>query len=342
MKIVPMAAPVGVPTIGRGSPASGQSGDQAFREKAIAMMTQTTPVQNPNQVAPEEMSAIIPPSNQGQSDTSEAPAVDTAQAPSEAPKAKEDQLSTQYAILARKEKALRAKIQAQEGELRAKEAAIQAREQAIAAKDTEYQSRYISKDRLNTDTWNVLAEAGLTYDQLTQLALNPPPAENPAQKAALAKLQAEILELKNAQDQSKKTFENQQAQSYQQALNQIRIETRNLVSSDPAFETIKATNSVSDVVELIEKTFKLEGVLLSVEEAAQAVEDHLVDEAVKYSQLNKVQQRLQARTSTSQQAQKPQQNAQQQTMKTLTNSVTSTRKLSARDRAIAAFKGEKF
>lgn len=306
-----------------------------------APQAQTSPVQNPTSVSPEEVGALSQHTGEtapleGQSTTNETDSPETTKAP------KEDTLSSQYAVLARKEKALRAKVQAQEAAYKAKEDALRAREEAIAAKDAEYQSKYISRDRITQDPWNTLQELGLSYDQLTQLAVNPPPQQDPVTKAAIQKFQEEIKSLKDAQEKANKSYQDSQTQAYQQAVNQIRSEAKSLVSSDPNFETIKETNSVDDVVDLIEQTFKSEGVLLSVEEAAQAVEDHLIEEAMKIAKLKKIQQRLSPQTPAAPQKTPEGTNTKQpqQTLKTLTNSVGTSRQLTAKERAILAFKGE--
>jgi len=338
MKIEPKANPTTSPTYSPGA----QAPQSSARERAIAALMGQQPVPNATNVSPEELSAVKAPSasneeSEGQIHTSEA----TQEAEAK-PEPQEDKLSSQYAILARKERALRAKIQAQEAEAKAKEAQLQAQiEQAVKAKEQELLSKYIPRERLSQDTWNVLAEAGVTYDELTRMALNPPPAESPAQKAAFERLTKEIEALKNEQTQTKQYVEQQQQESYKQAVNQIKTETKQLVFTDPSFEMIKATNSVNDVVELIEKTFKTDGVLLSVEEAAQAVEDYLAEEAVKIAQLSKVQNRLKPKQSQASAPKQPESKQSQPGMKTLTNQVTSTRQLSARERAILAFKGEK-
>ena len=132
--------------------------------------------------------------------------------------------------------------------------------------------------------------------------------------------------------------ENQQTDAYKQAITQIRSDTKKLVTASEEFEAIANTNSVDDVVELIERTFKQDGTLLTVEEAAKQVEDYLVEEAFKLTKLKKIQQRL----ATAQKPAEPklEPTKQPQTMKTLTNAVSSPGKLSVRERAIAAFKGE--
>lgn len=333
---------------------------QAARASAIAMLTTPPktaaqsapeaqgdlPVANPSQISPEEASAVLPKSaeSQGQSDSIEATSPSTDEDSTdavEAPKVEtpaEQPLSQQYAVLARKEKALRAKVQAQESAYKAREAALQAREQQLQAKDTEYQSKYISKDALLQDPWSILQDNGITYDQLTERALSHQ-NQDPVTKAAIARLEAQVKQQAEQAESSRRANEEQQKRAYSQAVENIRNEAKNLVSKDPNYETIKETGSVNDVVELIEETFKADGILLSVEEAAQAVEEHLIQESEKLFRLKKLQQRFaasksQANNSTPNKVEEPKKS---QEIKTLTNNLATTRKLSPRERAILAF-----
>ncbi len=99
-------------------------------------------------------------------------------------------------------------------------------------------------------------------------------------------------------------------------------------------------------MKLIEETYQKDGILLSVEEAAQEVENYIVEQGLnKLSKIEKIKKRLaensgavnppakQVKTET-------QANPEKTQMKTLTNASSGARKLSARDRAILAFKGE--
>jgi hypothetical protein len=190
--------------------------------------------------------------------------------------------------------------------------------------------------RLEKDPLGVLAEKGYTYDKLTQAALQLPTEQDQAYRA----LEAKIAELEGKVGSTQKAHEEQQSNAYKQAVNQIRQDTAQLVKNNPAFEAIAATRSVNDVVDLIETTFRKDGILLSVEDAAREVEDYLSEEAFKLTRLQKIQKRLTPASTT---AGAPQQASRQQTqppLKTLTNSVSSNRPMSARDRAILAFKNE--
>lgn len=317
----------------------------AAKERAIAAFmqpntpAQQSPVSNPTNVAPEEMGAIR------QHDSEDRRTINNESPVSESSKAEtkvtDEQISSQYAVLARKEKQLRLRDQ----QLRKQEAAIkvqeEARLEALKPKaPTLDESKYISKEKLTQDPFSVLAELGLTYDQLTQLAINAPKPEEIALNNKIKYLEDQIKGLKGEQETTKKSFEEQQQTSYKQALNQITNDVTQLVNSDPNLEMVKATRSVRDVVELIEKTFNEDGVLMSVEDAASEVENYLVEEAMRLAKSKKIQQRLQPKAaSTTQQATKTTDPKQSQ-LKTLTNSVSSSRKLTSRERAMLAFEGK--
>ncbi len=252
-----------------------------------------------------------------------------------------DPLSQHYASMARKERALREKAKSQETTFIQREATLKAREEALLAKDAEYKAGYISKAEFQKNPWKHLADAGITYDQITEMELTKqavPPQVLSQLERLESQLQEERSERKKFEELSKKSQEEQQSASYKQAVAVIRKDTESLVKDNPEFEMIANTDSIADVVELIEETFKEEGTLLSVEEAAAAVEKHLEEEALKLSRLKKIQSRLSSSTSKTDPNKvevKFQANAKQQ-QKTLTNAIGAQKPISARDRAIQA------
>lgn len=349
MIIVPKAAPAITPL-----PTATPSG----RDRAVAQMeallaaeraaqapgreqAQETPVLDPTRISPEEASAIKTAESR-QNDTTESVESETVKEETKA--VEEEPISSQYAVLARKEKALRQRDQ----QLRAREAAIKTQEDASKAalappKPAFDESKYISKDRLLEDTFGALSELGLTYDQLTERALNAPKSEDLAITNELKALREELKAIKGETENTKKSIQDQQTQSYQQAVAQIRNEAKNLVDHNPDFETIKETSSIGDVVDLIEQTFKEDGILLTVEEAARQVEDYLVEEAMKITKIKKIQQRMQAaapKPTPTAAVQESTSQPKQQQLKTLTNSVGTSRQLSARERALLAFENK--
>jgi len=319
-------------------PASDTSKAQAAREKAIAMLTNSQPQGKGQQPPAEVREAQARDNTEGQvasPEAAERAASQTSEEP-EAPAKKEEPISSQYAVLARKEKQLRVKAQQQELAFKAREEALRAREQELSKKDSEYATKYIPKDRLLQDPLGVYEENGVTYDKLTE-ALLARQNQDPATRSYLQKLEAKIAELQGKVETVDKSRTEERSNSYNEALRQIQMDATSLVKNNPEFETIQATGSVKDVVELIKRTYDEDGILLSVEEAAQAVESELVEEAMKITRINKIQQRLKSATAPA--AKQEQAPKKTEGMKTLTNAVGSTRQLTARERAIAAMEG---
>lgn len=355
MKTIPIAGPI-ASAVDTGVQSSSA---KAARERAIAKLTESGPQgQNQNQMSPEEFTRLQANQraqetvNQGQASNQEAATASSqteTQAPVEDPKVpsvkEEPAISSQYAVLARKEKQFRQKVAEQQAQLQAERQALEAEKAKIAAKDAEYNSNYIPKNRLTEDTINVLLENGLSYDQITQMVLQQGTIQqDPVLKAQLAEIKAQIKAQQDLIEESKNAAQQAQQQQYNEAITQITHETEMLVKSDPSFEAIRETNSVKDVVELIEKTYKEDGVLLTVEEAAKEVEDHLIEQLSNYSQkIKKLQQKFQPNTqapqSSANQA-KPQQTQQATQVKTLTNSMATGKPLTARERAVLAFEGK--
>lgn len=234
------------------------------------------------------------------------------------PKAEPEKLSPQFAALARKEKALR--LEAQRIKLE--------REAVKAEKEQFKSSAYVPKERLTKETLAVLAEAGLSHDQIAQMLLASP-TQAPVQDPTIAKLMARIEELEGKQTKVETDFKDNQTKAYDQAVNQIRNDAKILIDSDPAYETIKARNQVESVVKHIQRTFEEDGLLLSVEDAAKEVEEALLEEAIKIAGLSKVKAKLQP------EALKQEIPRQQPLVKTLTHDMTSApskQTLSAKDR----------
>lgn len=237
-----------------------------------------------------------------------------------------DPAAERFAQLARKEKALRAQARQ-----------LQEQQRSIQEQMTKSQSEW--QGRIKNDPLSVLAEAGLTHDDIANLLLNSRPED-----VELKRIKSELQAIKSSQQEQLNKFQESQQAAYEQAVKQVRREVDMLVNGNDAYETVRATKSQDAVVELIKTTYDEDGVLLSADEAATMVEEYLVNEATSLAKLKKIQSKLvpqepQIPAEQTQQAQKP-----QITTRTLTNTITASSKpLSAKDRrerAIMAFKGQ--
>lgn len=335
MKVTPVASPHQITDGGSSNPADAKARAVAkFMQGTEAKAPTQAPVLNQNAISVEELGAITP---QAAPEAEVEPKAPEAEAEVK-PEAK-DPLSSQYALLARKEKALRAQAQQRDQALKAKEAALQVKEEALKAKEQEYATGYIQKSKFKQNPMEALSDAEVTYEEVTQAAIDAQNV-NPQVSAHIKRLEAKLAKLEEQAELQTKASAEQQSQQYQAAVKQIRNDAAKLVNSDPSFETIKATGSVKEVVELIEQNFKETGEVMSVEEAATEVENHLMEEIEKLMKIEKIKKRQESMNASSKPVQTQTPTPKQPQMKTLTNASSSTRTLSAKERAILAFKGE--
>ncbi len=347
MKVQPMSA---APQTMQTGPTSAQRDTRAAVVAKIEALRAGTQPEQPvvasqNQVQPEEMAAVAPKTPQVQPDLQEEasaspPAEETPAKPVKTPE--QEQLARQYAKLVQQEKAARARAAAKEQELKAKEAALAAREAEFTANSQPKQG-YISADQLKQNAIQTLLDNGISWDEVTKQALEYQPM-NPQVQAHIQRLEAQLAKLESQAQEGRKSQEQSQQQAYQAAVKQIENDAKKLIATDPTYEMIKATNSTKDVVELITRTFDADGIVLSVEEAAQQVEDYLTEEAEKFTRIEKIKKRLAQSAQSAQPAAKATEATDklqtQQTMRTLTNANTSQRKLTGRERAILAMQGK--
>lgn len=263
----------------------------------------------------------------------EADAAEVSAAPVES-KPADEPLSRKYAELVRKERELRQRELA----LKQREKAAKPAEEPKIEQPAFDPSAFISKEEMLKNPVAVMNRLGLTYDQLTEMVLNGPSEDQISMKNELAAMKAELAALKGESETTKKSIEERETASYNQAITQLKRETEILVKANPEFETIRETGSVEDVVELIELTYKEDGILMTVEEAAQQVEQFLVDEALKLAKLTKVQQMLAPKAAPTPKATEPKPTQ----IKTLSNATSTSRPMTNKERAMLAFKGEKF
>lgn len=227
----------------------------------------------------------------------------------EAPKspspAEDPQLSSKFAALARKEKAIRQRYQ----EISQREEEFK-QLQADIAKEREF------RQRLKSDPLDVLNAEGITYDQLVTRA-----------KASLDPATQEMLNLQNQVKALEESLNKQQEESQknqvtqrEQALKQISMDVQELITSNPAYETVKDMGAHEAVTELIAATYDEDGILLTTEQAAKQVEDYLMAEALRIAGIPAVKKKLSPTMPI--EAQQQQAQAQQKTsLKTLSNTM---------------------
>lgn len=175
-----------------------------------------------------------------------------------------------------------------ERQLRRQQQELQQQKQAWEAQRKQYETDYVPKSKLKEDFWSVAQEAGLDYDQLTEQVLSQP--NDPATKALLAKVRA----MEDSMNSTKRQAEEAQQTQYQNAIKQITNQVKMLVDGDAEFETIKSLELYDDVVARIESDFKETGIVRDSREVALEIENELIEDALRFAQLPKVQNRMKA------------------------------------------------
>lgn len=180
--------------------------------------------------------------------------------------------------LASREKMLRAK----DREIKEREMAVKIKEQLEYIPKSEL-SKYVPLEELERDPLKYVDYNKLTEKQLINIqSQDPIAAELARQRQITEQLQAKI-------DQVEKSSQENQTQSYQQAINQITDEVKNMVETDERYEAIKETGSYQDVVKFIETYFQKTNKIIDYSEAADFIENDLIERAAKMAKFKKVQ-----------------------------------------------------
>lgn len=327
MKITPLAGPTSAPgtALGTVEVTRSASPDRMERAKAIAAgadPTQALPEQKDPQLERPDARRIkmkvnrtplSQPVQQVETATEEPQALTESSIPdntSNAPAEATQPLSPLAAQLAREKQAVRQ----ERAEIARLKAEIEAARGNLQPNNFEAE--------LKADPLGALQKYGITYEQLTEAVL-----ADPSNKEINA-LREEIKALREGFD---KTLNDRDAAQEAQVLSEIRKEADRLVSSSDEFELVKSQRAVPHAVELIKRTFKQTGEILSTEEALQEVENILLEDATNLAKLKKVQSKI---------APPPQpQPVGEKQMRTLTARDTATRPMTAKERALAAFHG---
>lgn len=340
MKISPLAQGSGVPGSDiSGTTSRGPSNDAIVRAKAIAsgqeppvqetgdhqatrtqqslkrikMKTQVSPDRPIEAVVQEALTAA--PVDNPTPDTNEQAQVVEETKP----------LSPQFAALAKRQRALQVK-----------EREVALREEALKNQPPQQSADELIA-RLKASPFRVLTkEIGIPYDHLVQDVMNDPGPQS-IDPSVINDLVDKKIEEK---------LGNRDSQSEQQVLASMRRDVVALASQGDTYEAIRTAKAYDDVVTLMHRVFKNgweekgyePGYVMETEDAAQIIENRLIEESIPFAQLKKVQTRLtpqQVQAVVEQQLQTPKPGV--RVMKTLTNRDGVLPTTDRRSRAIAAF-----
>ena len=198
---------------------------------------------------------------------------------------KSDDFSRKFAALSRREKEIRAK----EAEYDKRIAELEERLGSFGKKP-EPEPELPIEYRLKKDPLRALEDMGLSYDKLTELALNDGKL-TPEMQMRLMREELEgdykkkFEELENRLLEKEKSDEQRRYDDIQRG---FQNEIEDFVESNAdRYELIKANEANDIIYDVIEEHYNDTGRILDIEEAAEAVENYLEEEAEKIFKLGK-------------------------------------------------------
>ena len=149
---------------------------------------------------------------------------------------------------------------------------------AKAEKFEQLQAKIAAKDYSAAD------ELGLSYDEFTQYLVDKNAKTDPAEQR--------YRTLEERQKALEKAQEEQTVKEYQQNQSLWKSEIAKVVSENPAFSTIKELGMEEAVLRHVNDSFDEDDIELTVEQAAQDIEDALFERAQKFASVSKIKQKV--------------------------------------------------
>lgn len=225
----------------------------------------------------------------------------TGEANEETTQSNNNEFDSKFAALSRKEKQLRERESQMQQQYEAKLAEIEARlEQLSAPKEPEVQQEpeLPLEYRLKRDPLGTLKELGLSYDQLTNLALNDGKLTTEMQMDLMRqdledKYNSKFESLQNELLERDKRLEEEK---YNEVVNNYRNELTTFINNNDNYELIQANDAADVVYDVIEEHYNETGSIMSKQEAADQVEAYLEEKMEKLLKLNKLKSRFEPQT----------------------------------------------
>lgn len=233
-------------------------------------------------------------------------------------------LSPQFAALAKQKREIQLELKK-----------LEAEKASLSASKAQDLSGYVSKEEIKANALKVLLEQGVTYDQLTEQIL-----ANNQENPDLFALKAEIKALKEGLDNQNKSISEKDAATENQVFTHMETEAQKLISQGDEFEAIREGGYLPEVMRLIKTDWQKNQYVWDVADACREVENGLIEEALKWNKIKKVQSRLNPAPQEAQTRTVQPDRPNTKVMRTLTNrDGASSMAMSKRERAIAAMEG---
>lgn len=201
---------------------------------------------------------------------------------------KRDPFSSKFAALSRKEKALKQ----QEQTLKQAQEEAERKVSELTAKYSKFDS---FEDRLKKEPLAVLGEYGLNVEQLVEIALNGgKPTVDMATSELERKFQSKLQEIEQKllekELKEAESLKAKEEQEQEKLIEGFVSEIEGFITSNPdKYEFINEyQESINDVYELILEYYNRDQRIISIEEAADLVEQALEQEAERATKLKKI------------------------------------------------------
>lgn len=198
-----------------------------------------------------------------------------------------DKFAAKFAALSRREKMLR-------DQEKSYATRVSELEQKLKAYEEQSKNQVNTLDRFKKEPLKVMEEAGLTYEELSEIILN---NNNPTPEMLIKRTREEL------ESNYKKDIEQlrQQLQDKEQKEQDARVEAikgqymeqlSTFVNGSEKYELIQANDAVSLVYDVVEAAYESSGgkTIMSMEEASNRVETYLENQAKKIFELKKFKQ----------------------------------------------------
>jgi hypothetical protein len=171
-----------------------------------------------------------------------------------------------------------------------KEQAFRQREAALKQKEQEFEARFAKVDKatqfdelkakIAAKDFSEAEKLGLNYEDYVKYKLDQTTSDDPNVQA-IKKLEAEIAALKKGQEDSAQ-------QEFESTKTAYKKEILAAVATNPDFSSIKELKAEEHVLQLILDSFEEDGLEMTVAEACKDIEDALVENGKKFSELTKL------------------------------------------------------
>lgn len=149
-------------------------------------------------------------------------------------------------------------------------------------------ANYLPKNRFKEDPMSALAEVDLDYSKLTETVLNQPNINDPTIRA----LQNRLNKMEQAETDRARAAQETQAVQYEQTKRQMLNDVKLATNGAADYELIEKWAAHDLVVERIENAFNEDGIVMDTITACKAVEEYLLNEALKVYETTKIKERL--------------------------------------------------